>query len=429
MDELTRLKIRNVELEAALNATKREAEALRLEMTHQQREIDSLRQFDLEMTRSEDLDYVLNLVLAWALSRLQADFALIARWDEHRQALECLKARGIQLYQDLQPGDTIHLPSHLTPQAHSTDDARELAIDQNGTRLVAQLRRADGVLVGIVLVQSHNQFAFSEAEYTFLRGLADRLTIALQTHVLLEKVQALHLYRKQLFRMLSHDLRQPLTVLMGYIQLMQLALSAGNIDVVEEYLKHVHTGAKDLNDLLEEVLLMERASDAARDAWKVISLQDIVRGALEKHQASAELHHHTLHLDIPDTPPMTILGSALELKEAAGNLISNAIKYTPEGGEIRVRVAADGDAHWCLTVEDNGYGIAPERQERLFESFYRAQEPGTEEIKGTGLGLSLVRTIVEKHDGEIFFESTPNEGSLFGFTLPMANAEPADGLS
>ncbi len=417
MDELTRLKIRNVELEAALNASKRQVEALRLEMEHQQREMDSLRQFDLEMTRSEDLDFVLNLVLTWARERIQADFVLIARWSEHREALEALKAQGIQLYQDLQPGDQIHLPAHLMPPIYSDHHQSKLNIDQNGTRMVAELRRADGVLVGAMLVQRHHQFAFSEAEGTFLRGIADRLTIALQTNLLLEKVRALNMYREQLFRMLSHDLRQPLTVLMGYIQLAQYAMENDKQHLVGQYLEHVHNGAQSLSELLEEVLLMERASSTSRHNWKTLTLQEVINKALEKHLPEADLHSHHIYLEIPETP-MHVFGSMLELKEATGNLIGNAIKYTPEGGEIWVTLSQDDGDCWRFEVRDNGYGISPERQTRLFESFYRAQEPGTEEIKGTGLGLSLVQTIVQKHDGTIYFESKAGEGSLFGFTLP-----------
>jgi signal transduction histidine kinase len=115
--------------------------------------------------------------------------------------------------------------------------------------------------------------------------------------------------------------------------------------------------------------------------------------------------------------PADCKGLSLELKEAAGNLIANAIKYTPAEGVIKVSLTSD-NGHWVFKVVDNGYGIDPARQERLFESFYRAQQPGTENIKGTGLGLSLVKEIIVKHDGEVFFESTPGKGSTFGFWLP-----------
>ena len=98
--------------------------------------------------------------------------------------------------------------------------------------------------------------------------------------------------------------------------------------------------------------------------------------------------------------------------------MGNAIKYTPDGGAVEVRLEEQGD-RLRLSVKDNGYGIAPERHARIFERFYRAKEPGTDHIGGTGLGLSLVKTVIERHGGQVWFESASGAGSTFGFWLPL----------
>ena len=121
------------------------------------------------------------------------------------------------------------------------------------------------------------------------------------------------------------------------------------------------------------------------------------------------------------TPP--VRGSVTQLRQAIANLVSNAIKYTPEEGRVEVSFQVDGE-RLGLSVRDNGYGISPERQARVFERFYRAREPGTDHIGGTGLGLSLVKTVIERHGGQVWFTSAPGVGSTFGFWLPMTHAEP-----
>jgi signal transduction histidine kinase len=317
---------------------------------------------------------------------------------------------------DYQPRDVLELPADMMPKEVTDKRGSGVIFDKTATRLVSELRNGEGKLIGILTLQRHNDFKFGENEKKFARVIADRLANAMHMAILMRKVHDMNQYRHQLFRMLSHDLRQPLTVLMGYIQLLEFAITNQKYETVAEYASHIGTGAKDLKELLEEVLLMERVAALSRDNWETISLRKICEQAVEKHSNDAALAHHTIEVSFPKDDA-DCKGLALELKEAAGNLIANAIKYTPGEGTIIVSLSGD-DGRWYFEVRDNGYGIDPARQERLFESFYRAQQPGTENIKGTGLGLSLVKEIIVKHDGDVFFESTPGEGSTFGFWLP-----------
>jgi two-component system phosphate regulon sensor histidine kinase PhoR len=112
-------------------------------------------------------------------------------------------------------------------------------------------------------------------------------------------------------------------------------------------------------------------------------------------------------------------GDKTQLYEAITNLISNAIKYTPSEGTITVSLSCE-DEKISFRVQDTGYGIPADRQERLFEPFYRARVEGTESTEGTGLGLHLVKNVVERHGGTMMFKSEFQKGSLFGFTLPSA---------
>jgi signal transduction histidine kinase len=113
-----------------------------------------------------------------------------------------------------------------------------------------------------------------------------------------------------------------------------------------------------------------------------------------------------------------IQGDERRLQSAISNLVSNAIKYSPNGGPVYVTVVPN-EKTVTLRVEDHGIGIAPEHLSYLFQRFYRVHTPETSRIEGTGLGLAIVKAIVEKHGGEVFVQSAPGEGSVFGFRLPL----------
>jgi signal transduction histidine kinase len=126
-----------------------------------------------------------------------------------------------------------------------------------------------------------------------------------------------------------------------------------------------------------------------------------------------------ISFDQPQTLP-AVTGDAERIRRILINLLSNAHKYTPEGGQIRLTAFAE-DGWVRIDVQDNGIGLSPDEQAHLFERFFRARQPATESVEGTGLGLPITRLLVEMHGGRITVTSAPGEGSTFSFTLPVAN--------
>jgi signal transduction histidine kinase len=114
-----------------------------------------------------------------------------------------------------------------------------------------------------------------------------------------------------------------------------------------------------------------------------------------------------------------VVGNPLRLGQSVSNLVSNAIKYTPEGGHISVDVAME-NGQVVIKIEDDGIGISHDDLPHIFDPFYRADSPETEDIVGSGLGLSIVKTIVEKHGGRIWVDSELGEGTTFNVVLPAA---------
>jgi signal transduction histidine kinase len=148
-----------------------------------------------------------------------------------------------------------------------------------------------------------------------------------------------------------------------------------------------------------------------------VQLDEVLRDVTHVLQGQFREREVSLHLDLHTGLP-AIFADRQRLEQIAVNLISNACKYTPRGGAVSVTLRNGGDA-LRVEVRDNGVGIPYEAQQHIFTPFYRADNPLRDEVGGTGLGLSITRKLVELHGGAIWFESAPNQGSVFCFTLPL----------
>jgi signal transduction histidine kinase len=415
-EELAQLLEKNKQLEAELQQAK-------LKLAEQQLEVALLHQFDREMARSTDINFILEYGLNWVMERTEAQHGLIGKWVAERRYFQVLISQGQPLGQAFEVGKTLELPNPIRPDTTTENADTELLFSEDKKCLVADLRQPNMNLIGVLLLQRNDrEFNFHEDQKYFTKNVANRLAISLHQTTLLNNVQALNQHRARLFRLLSHDLRQPLTVLMGYIQLADFALKQNNTEVLSGYIEQINKGAHDLSDLLEEVLLLDRLQEIRRNTWETISLNQVAERALEKHFSMISLRGHKLDIDLT-TEEARCRGLSLYLREAVSNLISNAVKYTPDKGQIKIRLWGQ-DNRWYFEVIDTGYGVSADKQKHLFEPFFRAQEPGTQDIKGTGLGLNLVKEIVEQHGGEVYFQSELGKGSTFGFWLPKPQTTP-----
>jgi len=226
---------------------------------------------------------------------------------------------------------------------------------------------------------------------------------------------ALNELRTQMIRMASHDLKNPLSRVLGYSELIN---SGGGLDGTNQrFMQHIMNAGDEINQIITDILDLEqlRAEEIER---KPASFKNLVREIYMRHEPDADRKKQTITLNMLDAP-ITVKMDHLRLGQAISNLIGNAIKYTPDEGNIEVRVVQTDEEHVQLEVQDNGYGIPEDAQARLFTEFYRVKTKSTRGIAGTGLGLSLVKSVAEAHDGEVSVDSAEGEGSTFYLKLPI----------
>ncbi len=218
----------------------------------------------------------------------------------------------------------------------------------------------------------------------------------------------------------THQLRTPLAGIKWMLE-----LAAQESDVPGDAAAHIHDAreaAQRLIELVNDLLDVARLEEGRLTVTpQPVAVGALTREVLEDMAGLVDERHHRLHVEVPEGLPEAWCDPQL-LRQVLLNLVSNAIKYTPPGGDIAVRMVAGPD-ELTWSVRDSGIGIPKHAQARLFEKFYRADNVSTIETEGTGLGLHLVRLILERMAGRIWCESDEGKGALFAFAVPRSPTE------
>ena len=230
------------------------------------------------------------------------------------------------------------------------------------------------------------------------------------------QLRDLNRFKDEMLNMASHDLRSPLALIVGYCSLIALEVAEGS--PINEHLDAIYRAIDRMQGLLDDLLRVEKIRTSPLEMVESMDFRLVLEAAVEHMRPYFEARSQTLDVEAHfDGPTMVRMNGPL-VREAVENYLDNASKYTPEHGRITLR-AALRDGRMEVTVSDSGPGIAPEALPRVFEAFFRARSPGVEGIEGRGLGLHLVRTVIERHQGEVWVKSQLGHGSTFGFWLPL----------
>lgn len=260
----------------------------------------------------------------------------------------------------------------------------------------------------------HNEINFEDgrvlsAQCTSIPHIG--LAITMQDITYLKQIDRL---KNEFVHTVSHDLRSPLTAILGYVDLLDRVGPVN--DQQREFIHRVQNSVQNITSLVNDLLELGRIEAGFDIQREVVSLDGILRFALETLGGQISDKKLNLHVDLPTDMP-SVRGNPIRLRQMVDNLIGNAIKYTPEGGEISIAVEVQKDQD-ILRISDNGPGIPPSDQPHIFEKFYRASNV-PKGVGGSGLGLAIVKSIIDNHQGRIWVDSLLGQGTTFTVVLPV----------
>jgi two-component system NtrC family sensor kinase len=247
------------------------------------------------------------------------------------------------------------------------------------------------------------------AHLTPIAGVGRALVMQDITHL-----KELDRIKSEFVTTVSHDLRSPLTAILGYVELIGRVGPVS--DQQAEFIRRIQFSVQSITSLITDLLDLGRIEAGFDTQKEVTHLPLVLRYAVDGSRPRTEAKHLIVVVDVPDDLP-PVLANPPRLRQVAANLIENAINYTPEGGTVTVKARSD-DGQLVISVSDTGIGIPLADQPYVFDKFYRAAN-ARDDYTGTGLGLSIVKSIVENHNGRIWVDSKPGAGTTFTVMLPQ----------
>lgn len=285
-------------------------------------------------------------------------------------------------------------------------------------------------LIGVINLKTARSKLFTQEAFDFLGTVASHITVAIdnaqlyqvsqqqleELHLLYMRVSELEQLKTDMIRIAAHDLRNPLGVVKASVELM-LEDDTFNHEQ-REFLDSIQEAGNKMLKIINDILSLQRIETTQTGKHRDdVDLNELIRAMYAGNESRAQKKSQDYRLVLPDES-VAVYVDVAQVREAVDNLIGNAIKYTPVGGSVIVRLEAQLD-RVVFEVEDSGLGVPEDQQARLFQPFFRASNARASQIEGTGLGLHLVKNIIERHGGLMRFRSTPGEGSVFGFEMPL----------
>lgn len=287
--------------------------------------------------------------------------------------------------------------------------------------IIVPLRARERTLGAISLVTGQSGRRYGREELVLAEELAGRAALALDNARLYQQAQEAVQIRDQFLSVASHELKTPLTALIGYVKILQRRLLPDSA-LTERDLRALRVIDKQANRLHRLITLMLDLSRIQRGQLQIerqyLNLTALVQRVVQELTVSFEQHRFRLVLP---NEPLIVVGDEGRLEQVLHNLVQNAVKYSPAGGTIEVGVGEQDDCA-CMWVTDEGVGIPPEAVPQLFQRFQRIVSPDTSHVSGLGLGLYIVKEIVTQHGGTIEVMSTAGKGSTFTVWLPFTVA-------
>lgn len=393
-------------------------------------ELSVMQRIDRELNASLEMDRAMRITLDWALRQSDAEAGLIGMLEEGN--LRVMAQQGFDERMENLPDQTMKVDLSAMNLAIQTGQPKSLNVANSAekllptahTQLVVPIRRETQV-IGLLHLESTSD---SNVDIDFLTRLADHAAIAISNAQLFGEVQRANIAKSDFVSFVAHELKNPMTSIKGYTELLAGGavgqineMQANFLNTIKSNVERMSTLVSDLNDN------SKIEAGRLRLEYKASSALDVVDEVVRSIKRQVEEKKQTLEVVLPDTvSPMW--ADRIRVAQALTNLVSNAYKYTPEGGHIQVGVE-EVENRWDANgaprvihfwVKDNGIGLTSEDQQKMFQKFFRSEDPKAREAPGTGLGLNITKSLVEMQGGRIWFESEYRKGTTFHCTIPVA---------
>jgi signal transduction histidine kinase len=398
-------------------------------------ELTTLQRIDRQLNATLDYGAVMGQTLEWAIRITDATIGLISALQEEEdgtQGLRFLAHRGypeevFQRYagEELWPlnagllGQTVMQGETSLVKDVNEDPHYEELVPGMQAQLTVPIKREERV-IGVIALESAQADSFSDENVALIMRLADHAAIAIENAMLFERVQRANDAKTEFVSFVSHELKQPMTSMKGYTDLLRKGIGGPLNDQQQQFLQVIRNNVSRMDRLVQDLLDVSRIeSGRLRLEMGPVVPEEIVSEAVQAFQQEITTKDQDLQVEIEPNLP-TITGDRGRLIQVLTNLVSNANKYTDAGGTITISAGLwedDGEDYVRWSVQDTGIGMTPEELERLFTKYFRGS--AARKVQGTGLGLVITRSIVEMHGGEMMVDSEYQKGSTFSFAVPL----------
>jgi signal transduction histidine kinase len=412
-------------------------------------ELSVMQRIDRELNASLDISRALSITLEWAMRQSGADAGIVGIMGE--QGMQVMAARGSSLFDaalsvgenDAQQEQALLLPDKfpalklalqsgmpeyvsIDPTSSESDSPAGRIMADSQRQLAVPIRR-DVEVIGVIILESQSNDPFPAETIAFLSRLSDHAAIAIANARLYGEVESANLAKSKFVSFVAHELKNPMASIKGYTELIAKGMAGSVNEMQASFLTTIRSNVDRMNTIVSDLNDLTKIQvGSLRLEYQSVAVQDTVDDVIRSLRSQIEEKEQIMKLELPpDLPP--VWADPIRLAQVLTNLVSNAHKYTGKGGKIILGAGRLDDQTGLLSglevvhiwVRDTGIGIALEDQDKIFRQYFRT-EASKESASGTGLGLFISKSLVEMQSGRIWFESEPNQGSTFHFTVPVA---------
>jgi signal transduction histidine kinase len=423
------------------------------DMTDQQlalrvQELDTMQRIDQELNRTLNLNNVVDITMDWALRKSGAASGALFILDRERHELRIVASYGYPLDSPFGMQGNTDFPAERGVLGRVVRSGQpslitDVNIDPEYTETlphcVAQLTVplfSANQVIGVIILESDQEGELDLLDLDFVARLAEHASPAIVNAQLFSELQHANLARSEFVSMVAHELRNPMTSMKGYTDLLLKGVVGPVNEQQSDFLTTIYSNVNRMETLVSDLNdLTKQQTNNLRLEMFPVDFRNVVLETLRALQRQIEDKGQELILQVPEELPL-VMGDQNRLIQIMTNFISNAYKYTPAGGKITISASVTRNV-WdpqgaaqvihCF-VRDTGIGMSEDDLNKLFTPYFRSENPKTRDQPGTGLGMTITRGLIEQHGGRVWVESRIEVGTTFHFTIPVATEQVQAGV-